>query len=843
VTGLRYSLTLARRELRAGTKGFRVFIACLALGVAAIAGIGSLDRAVIGGIGAAARTLLGGDAAARIAYRPATPAELAFLENSGRLSLIVTMRAMARSLDDAKHSLIELKVADGTYPLVGAVALRPDQPLQAVLAKKDGAYGAAVDAVLAERLGLAVGDRFRIGEATLVLRAILVREPDNEFGEFPLGPHVTISNAALAETRLIQPGAIVAYDYRLVLPAGTDARRWAAEARAAFPEAGWHIRTAADAAPSVRRFFDRVGLFLDLVGVTALLVGGIGIGNAVAAYVASKTADIATLKCLGASTRIVFAAALLQVLGLAVAAIAAALLAGALLPLAAAPLLRGILPVPLRAGIYAAPLALAATAGLLTTLAFSLLPLARVGRVSPAALFRDRTAPAHRPLPFAAAAATAVAVIGLALLIVATAPDRATASWYVAGATAAFALFRGAGELIVRGARLAGRRRAVAAHPTLRLALANLHRPGAATGRVIVSLGIGLSVLVAIVAVEGNLTAEIDAMLSERSPAYFVIDIQPDQLAGFSEIVGGVPGASFDQVPMMRGRITRLNGVSLEQARVGAAAQWAVRSDRGLTYSADLPKGSRLVAGRWWPPDYRGPPLVSFDAELAQGMGLKIGDTLTVNLLGREITARIANLRQIDWTRLGINFAIVFAPGTLEAAPQTHLAAIYAPPDAAETVINRLDRRFPNLTAIPVREALAAVARIVRTIAAALRLTALVTVAAGMLVLGGAIAAGHRRRVYDAVVLKVLGARRRTIAAAFLFEHGLVGAAAALTAGAIGTAAAYLVVTGPMRSDWVFLYLPLAEVLPLGVALGLALGFAGTWRALGVKPAPYLRNE
>ncbi|MGH7092530.1 MAG: ABC transporter permease, partial [Stellaceae bacterium] len=440
-------------------------------------------------------------------------------------------------------------------------------------------------------------------------------------------------------------------------------------------------------------------------------------------------------------------------------------------------------------------------------------------------------------------AATALAALGLAALIVATAPDRRIALWYAGGAVATLALFRGAGWLVEGAARRLGRVRRVAAHPILRLALANLHRPGAPTGRAVVSLGIGLSALVAIALVEGNLTAEIDTRLAERAPAYFVIDIQPEQLAGLAQTVHAVPGASFDQVPMLRGRITRLNGVPDDLATVAPQARWALRSDRGLTYAAAMPKGSRLAAGTWWPDDYRGPPLVSFDAELAKGMGLKVGDTLTVNLLGRAITARIANLRQIDWARLGINFAIVFAPGTLEAAPQTHLAAIYAPPASAETVVRRLGDRFPNLTAIPVREALATIARIARAVATAMRLTALVAVFSGILVLGGAIAAGHRRRVYDAVVLKVLGATRRTVTAAFLIEHGLVGAAAAVTAAAVGTAAAYFVVTGPMHSDWKFLFRPLALVLAIGVLASLALGFAGTWRALGVKPAPYLRNE
>ena len=834
-----YALRLARRELRGGIGGFRVFLACLVLGVAAVAAVGSLGAAVEAGIRGDARTLLGGDVSARLAYRPASEEERRFLAASGSLSETAKLRAMARSLDGARRSLIELQAVDASYPLYGAVTLAPPQPLAGALAPANGVFGAVAEAPVASRLGLKLGDEFRIGDAVLRLSAIIEGEPDRAFAGLSFGPRVTIPKAALAAAGLIRPGALVNYEYRLRLPPGTDPPSWTRAARAAFPEAGWQLRTGADASPALQRFIDRIGFFLNLAGITALLVGGVGIGNAVAGYVASKTSAIATLKCLGASNRLVFAAYFLQIVALALFGIALGLLLGGVAPVLVAPLLKGLLPVSLRLGVYPMPLAVAGLCGLLTVLVFALWPLAAIGEVSPAALFRDRVAPAPRHLAPLAAAASAAAALALAGLIVLNAPDRKIALWYVAGALAAFVFFRIAGALVIVAARLLPR----PSRPLLRLALGNLHRPGAPTARIVLSLGIGLSVMSALGLVEGNLRVEIEDRLAEHAPADFFIDIQGDQLAGFEEIVRTVPGASFDQVPMLRARITRLNGVSVDEAKVAAAAQWALRSDRGLTYAATLPQGSHLVAGEWWPPDYHGPPLISFDAELAQGMGLKIGDTLTVNLLGREITARIASLRQIDWARIGINFAIVFAPGTLEAAPQTHLAALYGPPDATESVVRRLGDDFANLSAIPVREALAAIARIVATIATAMRLAALVTVLAGILVLGGAIAAGHRRRVYEAVVLKVLGATRGTVSAVFLIEHGLIGAAAALAAGMIGIAAAYAVVTGPMRSDWVLLYRPLATVLPIGVLVSLALGFAGTWRALGVKPAIYLRNE
>jgi len=834
-----HAVRLARRELRGGIRGLRVFLACLVLGVTAIAGIGSLAASVVAGIKADARELLGGDAEARLAYRRADAAEQAYLARRGTMSEIASMRAMGRTLDGGRRSLIELKAVDPVYPLYGEVALSPAQSLAAALENRGGAFGAAVDPAILTRLGLEIGDSIKVGNAIFQLRAAIEREPDAAAGGLGLGPPVMISAAALAETGLIQPGSLVTYRYRVRLPPGSDAASWAEAARAAFPEAGWQIRTFGEASPTLQRSIERLALFLSLVGMTALLVGGVGIGNAVGFYIAGKTAAIATLKCLGASTRLVFAVYLVEILALAVLGIAVALLLGALMPVALTPVLASVLPTPARLGFYPQPLALAALFGLLTTLVFALWPLARVGRVSAGALFRDTVDRTRRRVPPVTLAATLLLALGLAALAVGSAQDRTIALWFVAGAIGAFALFRAAGAAVVFGARKLGRPR----RPGLRLAIANLHRPGAQTAQIMLSLGIGLTVLVAVALVDGNLTREIETTMPAEAPAFFFIDIQPDQLLGFEEAVRATPEARFEQVPMLRGRITRVNGVPVENAPIAPEAQWALSSDRGLTYAATLPAGSQLAAGAWWPPDYQGPPLVSFDADLARGMGLKVGDTLSVNLLGREITAVIANLRSIDWRRLGINFTLVFAPGTLEGAPQTHLAAVWMPPAEEETLVRTVTERFPNVSAIHVREALATIDRILDMIDYAVQLSALVTLAAGMLVLGGAIAAGHHRRVYDAVVLKVLGATRGALTRAFLIEHGLLGALSALVACALGTLAAYFLVTRLMKIDWVFLPAPLLWTVGLAILLTLALGFAGTWRALGAKAAPYLRNE
>jgi len=830
---------LARRELRGGLRGFRIFLACLALGVAVIAGVGSLSAAVSAGLRADARAMLGGDVELHLVHRTATPQQRAYLARDADVSEVAQMRAMARTETGDERTLIELKAVDAAYPLYGDITLDPPQSLAAATGKRDGQWGAVVAQGLLTRLRLHLGDPIRVGDATFILRAVVTHEPDAATGGFEFGPRVMIAAPALAETGLLAPGALVGYSYRLRLPPGADVSAWVAAAKQAFPTAGWRIREFGNAAPNIERLVGRVTVFMTLVGLTALLVGGVGVGNAVRGYIGGKTATIATLKCLGAPGRLVFATYLAQILALAAGGILIGLVLGALTPLLATPLISSF-PITTRISLYPAPLLLAAVFGLLTTLAFALWPLAAAREVPAASLFRDLVDPAPRwPRP-GYVLATAASALALAALGIVTAADRITAAWFIAGAAGALIAFHLVALGIVALARHAGRPRA----PRLRLALANLYRPGAPTAGIVASLGIGLTVLVAIALIERNVDNTIDERLPEQAPSFFFIDIQPDQVAAFDKLIAATPGVTqFERVASLRGRITKINGVPVEKAVVAPEAQWTIQSERGLTYATTVPRGSRVVAGEWWPKDYHGPPLVSMDAEIARGMALKVGETITVNVLGREVTATIANLREIDWTSLGINFVLVFSPGMLEAAPQTHIATARTPPGEEAALERAVTDRFPNVSAIAVKDALAALSQIVTAIATALRATAAITLAAGTLVLAGAVAAGQRRRVYEAVVLKVLGATRGDVTRAFLIEYGILGATTAALAAALGTLAAYLVLTRIMHQDWTFLPGALLSTALIATALTLGIGYAGTWKALGAKAAPFLRNE
>ena len=837
------ALRLARRELRGGTRGFRIFIACLALGVAAIAAVGSTRAMLEESISADSREILGGDLLIDIVHRPATPDERSAMDESGIVAASAEMRAMARAENArATRTLVELKTVEDTYPLYGVLETAPSLPRAALIDHSNGLWGAAAAPELLTRLGISVGDVLQIGDARFEVRAAIRHEPDRVGGSglFSLGPRVLISAAALPDTALVQPGSLIHYNYRVRLPANVPAGDFIETLNTDFPDAGWRIRTLDESSPQLTRLIGRVTLFLSFVGLTALLVGGVGVANAVRAWLEGKTGSIATLKCIGAPRALVFRVYLLQVLALAMLGITAGLVGGAALPMVAADLLARVVPIRIATGLFPEPLAIAALFGLLTALTFSIWSIARAVEVPAGSLFRTLVDPSRGwpRLPYILF--TAVLAAALAALAILTASDAWFASWFVAGSIGAMIAFRLAAFGIARfAARLTGIR-----HPATRLALAGLHRPGAPTASVVLSLGLGLSMLVTVATIEGNLSQQIAEELPADAPAFFFVDIQPDQIAPFGTIIGDIPGVTrSEQVPMLRGRITAIDGVRAADATVAPDARWVLRGDRGITWGSAAPAHNQIMTGEWWPADYTGEMLVSLDHRIALGLGLTIGDTITVNILGREFTATIANTRQINWQRLSINFVMVFSPGVLESAPRMHIAVVHADEATEDRLERAVTDRFANVTSIRVRGALETVGALIRNIGTAVRLTALITILAGTLVLSGAIAAGHRRRIYDSVVLKVLGATRRDIVTAYMLEYGLLGLVTAIIAAIVGSVTGWAVVTYMLSITWRLEPGAILVTTVIATLITIGAGLVGTWRAMGQKAAPWLRNE
>ena len=848
MNNLRLALRFARRELRGGFAGFRIFFLCLLLGSAAIAGVESLSDAFLTGLQDQGQVLLGGDVSVNLVHRPAAPDELAFLNAQGRVSRAVSMRAMAYARDNTARQLVELKGVDERWPLFGAPKLAPAQDLGDALAcEDDGICGVAAERTLLDRLHVARGDLIKLGNATFRVMAVLDSEPDRISTGFSFGPRLLVSAKGLPATGLVSPESLVDYTYRIALKgvpndpvqsrAAIAAFRDVAQRR--FPDAGWNIRDRGDAAPGIKRFVEQLTMFLTLVGLVALGVGGVGAGQAIIAFLDRKRADIAILKTLGASGGFVFLVFFLQVMAVALLATVLGAALGAVLPFAIVWIYGDALPVPPSFGLYPVPLLLALAFGLLSAIAFAVPPLSRARDVPPASLFRDTVSPAATPGQNFYRLLSAGAALGIVVLTLIVAPSPVFAAEFLVGAIAALALLR----LLAEGLRRAIAKMPRPRSPLVRLAFANLVRPGAATGGVITALGLGLTLLATVTLLNATINAQVAGALPARAPSFFFIDIQPAQADAFDRTVGGFSGATdYKRTPMIRGRITALNGVPSADAKVAPDAKWALNGDRGITYSATPPPGTIITQGEWWPANYSGPTLISLDQAIAKGTGLRIGDTISLNVLGRPFQGRIANLRKVDFTTGGQNFVLVLSPGLIDHAPHAFLATVRVTPEQENAMYMAVTNQFPNISAVRVKDAIQQVQALLASLAQGVSAASLVTILAGLLVLAGAIAAGTRARLYDATILKVLGATRLRIALVYTIEYGVLGVATGLIALAAGTLAAWVIAFSILDVPFTFDGAAVLVTVAGGGAAILLFGLLGALGALSVRPAQRLRS-
>ena len=843
---LPFGLRFALRDLLGDRRGFGIFMACIVIGVAAISGVSGLSRSLAQGLAREGRTILGGDASFSLVARELSPEQRAFFEARGRLSEISLMRAMARR-DDGEAAMVEIKAIDpATYPAFGAAELDPALPLRDALADANGVAGVAVDPILLARLDAKLGDTLMIGNARVQLRAKLMSEPDKLAGGVGFGPRVMMTRETLRAAGLVSPGSVVRHVTRVTLNGNASdeqVKDFAKAAETAFPQAGWEARRRDAVSPQFSRNLDRFAQLLTLVALTALVAGGAGVANAVQGFVERKRLQFAVLKAMGATGSRVFTIALAQVMAAAFAAILLGLAIGALIPWAAAEALRQAADLPVSAALDLRGALYGALYGLLVTLIFALVPLGRAHAVPVAALLRDDprnvALTRYRVAAFAAAAA-------LAALVMISSSDLKLGAAYVGAAVAAFGALRGAAWLTMRAARALPRAR----DTRLRLALANIWRPKSLTPALVVSIGLTQTLLIALALVESAVHNELARADAGEIPNFFFIDAPKAQVDAFAKFLAEqAPGAKIEHVPMMRGRIMAVKGEEVGKIAVADDAKWALEGDRGVTFSATVPANSQVVEGEWWAPDYNGPPLVSLEQRIAQGIGVGIGDEIRVNVLGRETVAKVANLRKVDWRSYGINFVMVFTPDTFAGAPYMELftAAYGAPNVAARDAMDaRLARetakRFPMIVSVRVKAALAAVDKIAGQLALAARAAAALAIFTAILALASAVASGQRARLHDAVVLKTLGATRGWLATAYAIEFGLVGLVASIIALAAGSAAAYAMVTLVMKIDFAFPAAAVAGTMTATLLVTIGLGLAGTWRVLSRRPGPELRE-
>ena len=836
--------TLARRDLSARFRGLRLLLACLFLGVGALAATASLTHAVTQGLATHGRAILGGDVQVAVWQRDVSGGEKAALGAYGTLSSGTRMQAMA-SAGEASAVPIELKAVDARWPLVGALVLADGARVGA-----PPSGGAWVSPGAAARLGLAAGDHFRIAGKDLRVSGIIADEPDRLGEGFTLGPVVIVGSAFPEQAGLIAPGSMYRTKLRLACARACDTGAIAAAMKAHFPSAGLEIRSRERAAPGADTFLARMGDFLVLVGLAALMIAGIGIGGGTASYLEARAGAIATLKVLGATSGDIARIYLLQILAAACVGSVAGVIGGLALMPVLAHALAGMLPLDGGFDVDVAGLARACVWGVLVALVFAASPLAAARAFPAMALMRAHVAsPGGWAARFGRPEVMWPVGLGLAAIIAlafAGASQPIVTAYFLAGAAAIFAMLSALGWAIRAGAARLPRPRGVWA----RMALANLHRPGAQTGRLVTALGFGLSSFVLLAVVETSLDGNIAARVPMRAPDYFVVDLQPDRLAMFERLVqGAAPGSRVRSVPALRGAILAY-GPAGQQTRVADIAKipedaWALKGERGLTFSDDVPEGNVVTQGAWWPRGYAGPPLVSVDEKLARAVGLHLGDTITIGLLGVERQARIASFRRIDWDSFGFNYVLVFSPNALADAPYKLAATIILPAHGAgqkAALLHALVQGLPGSSVIEVGPILRDARALLEQMGRAILAAASVAVLAGIAVLIGAIAAARAARQYDMVILRVLGATAGQMLWLGVAEYAVLACVLAGVALALGAGLGWVIVVQlfgfAFMPDWDWVL----AVLGAGLAVVLGVALAGAVGLLSASPARVLRN-
>lgn len=836
------ALRFAARELRSGVKGFRIFLACLALGVAAIAAAGSTAEAFRQGLASQAREILGGDLAATVEQRRFTPAERTAIERAGRVSWAVSSRAMAEA-PSGERRLVELRGVSQAYPLAGRVTLEGGGDLQqAIRPAADGVAGAVVERVLLDRLSLRVGDRILVGQLPVEVRGVLVQEPDRLSRGFALGPRVLVRQQAVEQGGFLQPGLPFLETARIALPENVSPVEARKALRKTIKDRGVRMRDRQDATPGVSWMIDQLEYFLGFIGLASLVAGGLGVFGAVSAFLEERKPSIAILKALGAEGGFIRNLYLIQIGVLAVLGVVVGVALGAAAPFVLAGVIPADLTVPALFAIYPGPLFRATAFGLLSAAAFSLAPLARARATPPASLFRRDVG---GKIGFSVETlAAALAALGLAVLSVATAPTPLAAGLMIGGVTVSFVLLWWLGRL---AARLAGRLRG-RARGVIRMGLANLAGPRSAARTAAPAIGLGVGLLAAVVLIQSSLLRQVAEVAPRTAPAIVFTEIPGAEAARFDQIVASAFGQkltadNYLRAPFLTGRIVRIKDRSVDRKAITERERWAYDNDISISAIGAEPRQADIVEGEWWPANYAGPPLIAMEADAARAGGLGVGDAVTLSVLGREIDAKIAVLRKVDVGGFGASFPLIITPSALEGAELRHVAIAKASREQEARVTRALGRDFPEVNVISVREQLEAATELFDRLALAIRAAAAVAALAGLLVLAGAIAARAQARTREASILKVLGATRLQVLGAYVLEYGAVGLIAGVTGVALGCFAAWPVVTQIFKAQWavdwsgVFL-------LVFGAALLAALGgLLATLHALARPPAAALRTE
>ena len=837
---MQFLLELAWRDLRGSGRSLWVFCACLVLGVTLVSASGSLYRLTSIGLLADTRAIMGGDL--EVESHAPLPAEvLDWMRANGRVSRVTELYTMLGT-EQGDFLRVELQSMDQHYPLYGELELEPAGELAAITALRDGHWGLAIDPALALRLDLALGDMVSIGTLQLQVRALLRKQPDRRLNADWRGPPVLLSSAALEATGLIQPGSRVDYDYRVATarPAG----QWRQAFYQRFAGERWEITTFEDRSERIAERLGQIASGLLIIGFSTLFIGGLGVFNSIQSYLQGKLKTIATLRTLGLRNRRLATVYLLQVGILAGSASLAGCIAGSLLAMLGAGLMAAKLPVEATLGAVLQPNLVALLFGLLTAFSFALPAIGRALAISPAALFRQLDG-SLALTPRGWWLATLAGALAIALLVLLAMPDPWFGAGFVAVVTGLLGLLEIAVRVVRRAARALDRRPARNGDFALRLALANLYRPGSPLRSALLSLGSALTLLVACTLVVASLLRSINTTIPEESPALVLYDIGNDQLPAVSSAVAASdPSARLQTAPLVRARILEVNGKPMAEhlPAGGEGASRAARNDYKLSYRAGNIDNLTIVEGAWWQDDPGGTTPLAIEDREAGRLDLALGDRLRFGIEGQAIDAEIVAIYTQKGLQTRFWFEGILPDGALDAYIHRHVGAAFMDETEADVAQRRIGAAAPNVVSVRTAALLEMARGLLGQAATGLTVVAGVSLAASLLVLVSVMAAGRSRQVYDATVLATLGARMSVIRHSLRLEYLLLALLTSIFAILLGSAIALSLLHFRLKLPGIDLVW-LGALTAFGVSgLSASLGARYLLRRLRLRPAVLLRS-
>ena len=838
------TLKIALREIRGGVKGFRLFIICLALGSMALATISSTKKSINVGLDQKAVEILGGDVSVGFTYRFADKNELDFIKkNSSSFTETTDFRSMAFVSENnipVDSTLIRVKGVDNKYPIYGEIKTTPNIPITDALKKIDGVYGLIVAEPLLNRLDLILGDQIQVGDKLFAVRALLLNEPDAGGSTFSFAPKVIAYNEGLIASGLLTLGTMFDTDYKLKAP-GIDLKQMEEKATELFKQSGMRWKDSSEATPGIDRFVDRLSSFLLLIGMAGLAIGGIGVALSVTVYLEGKNVTIATLKTLGANDNVIFNSYFLIILTFAIIGSTFGAFVGVIIPITFGPLLASKFPIPIIFDIYYQPILNSIFYGILTAIVFSTWPLGRMINKNVSTLIRN-TPTKKIILPYFRYQLLCICTL---LVLIFSFSLRSPQPLLSIGVFCGIAISLVSLLMMAYGIKIMCmtlvRKNVFKNSLRVRLALSSISGPNSEVSLTMLSVGLGLIVLATIGQIDHNLRYNIDNDLQEKGPSFFLLDIQNSQLQSLQDLmISSGEVSNFDSAPMMRGIISKINGIPAEDF---AGEHWAIRGDRGLTYSEYPPQNGEIIEGEWWEPNYSGDPVISFTANEAEEIGLSIGDKITVNVLGRDIVGTITNFRDVNWASMQINFLMMFNPSALKAAPHSHIATIYSDASSEASVLRQISKDYPNITAIPMRDTLKQVSETLSTIASITRWSSIITIVIGFVVLVGVSAATERKRSYEACLLKTLGASNSLILLSFTLRSSIIGAGAGFMAITVGNLSGWTIVSLIMNLPFNFDSETAITIILLGIITNLLASLVFAQKPLSVSISQTLRQR